>query len=205
MSSFFTLPVSQRKRKRQDASSGIVSKKRVTNGYLGAKDEGKAIRKSRLKRDESISSSDSEAEGQRSRTTGEDFRSSSSEPESETGAERRLRLAEQYLENIKGEVDDVGFDAEDIDKDLVAERLQEDVVCPVSVFEFTFNLMFDQGGNQRTPLSAHCRGPSILPCSEDPISLRHRHHNVHRSMPSLRLYRFEGYYPYQVGNPYSKL
>ena len=48
--------------------------------------------------------------------------------EDETAAERRLRLAEQYLENIKGEVDEAGFDAEQIDRDLIAERLQEDVV-----------------------------------------------------------------------------
>ena len=57
---------------------------------------------------------------------------SESEEEDETGAERRLRLAEQYLENIKEEVDEIGFDAEEIDRDLIAERLQEDVVCNVS-------------------------------------------------------------------------
>ena len=55
--------------------------------------------------------------------------SSESESGDETAAERRLRLAEQYLENVKGEVDEVGFDADEIDRDLIAERLQEDVVC----------------------------------------------------------------------------
>jgi len=58
----------------------------------------------------------------------EKYISSESDDEDETGAERRLRLAERYLENIKGEVDEVGFDAEEIDRDLIAERLQEDVV-----------------------------------------------------------------------------
>ena len=63
---------------------------------------------------------------------------SESEEEDETGAERRLRIAEQYLENIKGEVDEVGFDAEEIDKDLIAERLQEDVVWRMSPYTLPF-------------------------------------------------------------------
>lgn len=54
--------------------------------------------------------------------------SSESDHEDETGAERRLRLAERYLENIQGEVDEAGFDAAEIDRDLIAERLKEDVV-----------------------------------------------------------------------------
>lgn len=45
----------------------------------------------------------------------------------ETAAEKRLRLAERYLENIQEHVDEAGFDAADIDRDLIAERLQEDV------------------------------------------------------------------------------
>lgn len=47
--------------------------------------------------------------------------------EGETAAERRVRLAQRYLDNIRQEVDEVGFDAEDLDKDLVAQRLREDV------------------------------------------------------------------------------
>lgn len=54
--------------------------------------------------------------------------SSESDHEDETGAERRLRLAERYLENIQGGVDEAGFDAAEIDRDLIAERLKEDVV-----------------------------------------------------------------------------
>jgi len=49
----------------------------------------------------------------------------------ETAAERRLKLAERYLENIRKEVEageqDVGFDAEDVDRELIASRLKEDV------------------------------------------------------------------------------
>ena len=133
MSSFFTLPASHRKRKREDDSAAPSTKKRVAAARGAAKD-AKASRNPRPKRDESISSSGSEAKGKRGRASDEVDSSGGSESEDETGAERRLRLAEQYLQNIKGEVDEIGFDAEEIDKDLIAERLQEDVVCIVSGF-----------------------------------------------------------------------
>ena len=114
MSSFFTLPKSQKKRKREDGSrSGPVKKSKPA----GAK------AKSREERDESISGSEDGS----IRSGGQQDREESSS-EDETAAERRLRLAEQYLDKLKGEVqDEHGFDAEDIDRDLIAERLQEDV------------------------------------------------------------------------------
>lgn len=61
--------------------------------------------------------------------SGEEEESSSESEEGETAAERRLKLAERYLENLKDEVDEYGFDAAEIDRDLIAERLKEDVVC----------------------------------------------------------------------------
>ena len=127
MSSFFTTPASQRKRKRDDANVAPSTKRRNTN-KTGARTPSKTPAKDQ--RDESISSSGSEDEVIRKRVDdAEAVSGSESEEDDETGAERRLRLAEQYLENLKGEVDEVGFDAEEIDKDLIAERLQEDVVC----------------------------------------------------------------------------
>ena len=126
MSSFFTAPASQRKRKREDVASA-PSKKRATNARSYPRTQN--AKPTRPKRDESISSSESEDGARRRRPTDEeDDISSESDGEDETGAERRLRLAERYLNNIKDEVDEVGFDAEEIDKDLIAERLQEDVV-----------------------------------------------------------------------------
>lgn len=65
--------------------------------------------------------------------------SSESDHEDETGAERRLRLAERYLENIKGEVDEAGFDATEIDRDLIAERLKEDVVRIKTLVQLLFS------------------------------------------------------------------
>ena len=128
-SSFFTLPASQRKRKRIDTRSTSSSKKRTTNATGTSVSKAAPPKKSR--RDESISGSESEGDDapkQNEREEGgEGHTSSESDREDETGAERRLRLAERYLANIKGEVDETGFDAEEIDRDLIAERLKEDV------------------------------------------------------------------------------
>ena len=134
MSSFFTVPASQRKRKRDNAAV-VPSKERTTSTRSRPKTQN--TKPTRPKRDESISSSGSEDDTKRRKLGGgeeEEVSSSDSDEEDETGAERRLRLAERYLENIKGEVDEVGFDAEEIDKDLIAERLQEDVVRISKVF-----------------------------------------------------------------------
>jgi ribosomal RNA-processing protein 9 len=125
MSSFFTTPASQRKRKRIDAAES--PRKRAAVSERPPK-VTKPVR--RKPRDESISGSESEGDdGPRDDFDKGDVSGSTSgsEGEEETAAERRLRLAERYLENIREEVDEVGFDAEDIDRDLIAERLKEDV------------------------------------------------------------------------------
>lgn len=123
MSSFFTLPASQRKRKRSDDPTTTSKKRNVTST---AAKPSKAPR--RTERDDSISGSESSDEEQRGDFFEDEEGSDSSADENETAAERRLRLAEQYLENIKNEVqDNIGFDARDLDRDLIAERLVEDV------------------------------------------------------------------------------
>lgn len=123
MSSFFTTPASQRKRKREEHPT-TSAKRRVIDKSSHPKSQ-KADRP-KASRDESISGSGSENEEPKNRR-GDEISSSSSDDEDETGAEKRLRLAEQYLQSIKGTVDETGFDAEEIDRDLIAERLQEDV------------------------------------------------------------------------------
>jgi len=117
MSSFFTVPNSQRKRKRDDRAAAPGSKKRGVD----AKAEGGR----RKEREDSISGSDLDDDaGIDSAESGDE---SGSDSEGETAADRRLKLAERYLDNIKGEVDEAGFDAADIDRDLIAERLKKDV------------------------------------------------------------------------------
>lgn len=138
MSSFFTVPASQRKRKREDRAVAPGSKKRGVDakGGSGAKGAGK-----RIEREESISGSDvdeDEASGE-SVVPGED--SGSDSDEGETAADRRLKLAERYLENVRDEVDDVGFDAAEIDRDLIAERLKEDVVGVGSMVSRSFGCL----------------------------------------------------------------
>ncbi len=132
MPSFFTVPSSQRKRKHDDTAAVPSLKRRNQSSNKSQKPK-----RSKPDRDESISESESEdGRGRRNLMDEEGEKASSeSEDEDETGAERRLRLAERYLEKVKGQVEeDGGFDAEEIDRDLIAERLQEDVVCCDRIF-----------------------------------------------------------------------
>ena len=126
MSSFFTAPASQRKRKRDNVAP-INARKRREIQKTNARDQSDEQPRQRGRQprdDESISGSDSEDEVQRN-SDAEDSEATSEE--GETAAERRVRLAQRYLDNIKQERDDTGFDAEDLDKDLIAQRLKEDV------------------------------------------------------------------------------
>lgn len=120
MSSFFTVPASQRKRKRDDRAAAPTTKKR---GVDAKKDGAKSQRP--REREDSISGSDLDDDEIASIASGDE---DSDSDEGETAADRRLKLAERYLDNVREEVDEVGFDAEQIDRDLIAERLKEDVV-----------------------------------------------------------------------------
>ena len=125
MSSFFTTPASQQKRKRDDTNFVPSLKRRNTGDRVSAKPtKGKPAR---ARRDDSISSSGSDGAARHLRVAEDVVSPSESEDEDETGAERRLRLAERYLQSLKTEVDEAGFDAEEIDRNMIAERLQEDV------------------------------------------------------------------------------
>ena len=138
MSSFFTTPASQKKRKRDDTSAAQSSakKKKVTLKRADSKLTGR-----KTARDESISGSGSEDNEVPLGANDNEVVSSVSESEDETGAERRLRLAERYLENIKGETETVGFDAEEIDRDLIAERLKEDAVWLARTLRSDFQIL----------------------------------------------------------------
>ena len=125
MSSFFTLPASQRKRKREDRVGAPATKKR---GVDAKKDAGAKGSKKSREREESISGSDIDEDESIASGVSEEESDAESD-EGETVADRRLKLAERYLDNVREEVDDYGFDAAEIDRDLIAERLKEDVVC----------------------------------------------------------------------------
>ena len=117
MSSFFTLPSSQKKRKRTEPSSKQLV----------------ASERSKERDDESISGSDisdgdapAGVEAYESSNDDEKF-------EDEDPAAKRVRLAEQYLANTQKEVledGEYGFDAAEVDQEnlrrRMGERLQED-------------------------------------------------------------------------------
>lgn len=124
MSSFFTLPASQRKRKRDGDTARTASKRRTKSSNADSPPRKKGPKP---RRDDSISGSGSEEENQHGLSDAESA-SSGFDSEDETAAERRLRLAERYLENIKEQVQEEGFDAEEVDKEIIASRLKEDVV-----------------------------------------------------------------------------
>lgn len=126
MSSFFTLPASQRKRKRADDRPSKPAKRRGvhTDDSDRPAANGKSSRPRKAERDDSISGSESEEEEAQAESVEE---SEATSEEDETAADRRIRLAQCYLDNIREEVDESGFDAAEIDKDLIAQRLKEDV------------------------------------------------------------------------------
>ena len=190
MSSFFTVPASQRKRKREDSAT-VPSKDRTANKR--SKPRTQNNKSTRPKRDDSISSSGSEGDTKRRRLDEEEEVSSSdSDDEDETGAERRLRLAERYLENIKGEVDEVGFDAEEIDKDLIAERLQEDVVCVKGFFlPAVAESKYQIGRDQRKTLPAYSLGPFPPKRNKNPVPCRHLDNDLNCRLSPLRLHRLK--------------
>ncbi|PWW75776.1 WD40 repeat-like protein [Tuber magnatum] len=117
MSSFFSTPGSLKKRKRSEvaAPSGGGKPKRPRESYKNA-----------LEDDDISSGSESGDEGGNKKTLSED-EEDEEEFAGETAAEKRLRLAQQYLNNLRAEADEVGFDAADIDRDIIAERLRESV------------------------------------------------------------------------------
>lgn len=125
MSSFFTTPGSQRKRKRTRTDDRSTAPKRqITDS--NASNSTRAPRPNA--REESISGSESSDDGRGDIFDEQAGESETSDDEGETAAEKRIRLAERYLDNIRNELEEeVGFDAAQIDKDLIAERLKEDV------------------------------------------------------------------------------
>ncbi|KAI1331916.1 WD40 repeat-like protein [Xylariaceae sp. FL0255] len=126
MSSFFTVPGAQKKRKRTN-NDGPSARKRPAGASV-VKRPSKPQPSKRVERetrdDESISSGSEDAEDP---GHVEDPGSGSESERDETAAEKRLRLAEAYLSKVREDVDTTGFDAEEIDKDMIAARLEEDI------------------------------------------------------------------------------
>ncbi|KAI1180944.1 WD40 repeat-like protein [Nemania sp. FL0916] len=127
MSSFFSIPGSHKKRKRDH--DGSANRRPARPRRPGPTSQPRAAAPKRVERDEEISESDSDLEA----AEDEDANASVSEEDEdederdETAAQKRLRLATQYLSRVREEVEATGWDAEQIDKDMIAARLEDDV------------------------------------------------------------------------------
>jgi ribosomal RNA-processing protein 9 len=134
MSSFFTVPGAQKKRKQAPTTADGPKKRFAATGkslakFIKAPPKAAPQKKRQERDDESISGSDS---GDEDMVDEDEVQASGSdsENEGETAAEKRLRLAERYLEQVRQQEEIlVGFNAEDVDRDIIAERLKEDVAA----------------------------------------------------------------------------
>lgn len=136
---FFTTPPSTKKRKREEGTGPVG---RATKKVAPVPSGGR--RKKRVE-DEEISSDDEDETRVHVVDETNDDDESEDEFAGETVADKRRRLALQYLENTRAELgtfnivtvplviysqlytEDAGFNAEDIDRGILAERLKEHV------------------------------------------------------------------------------
>nr|AOR51842.1 Rrp9 [Phaffia rhodozyma] len=125
---FFSKPSSS-KRKRPGKPNNSPSS--ATNG----KTRPTPALTKKSKRDEELSEDDGSDVGVDDMDFRRDTRGGSSDEEEaerakrETGNEKRLRLAREYLKNVEEEQDDGTFDAAEIDREIMAARLQADVLA----------------------------------------------------------------------------
>lgn len=125
--SFFVNP-SKRKRATSSTRKRTGQARAASAGGATANGGGRAKRRAR---DEEITS-DSDAAGIDSdsdASVASDMSVDSEEEfEGETEADKRRRLAKQYLENVQEELQDsMAFDAKDLDREIISRRLKEDV------------------------------------------------------------------------------
>ncbi|KAI9308931.1 WD40-repeat-containing domain protein [Cunninghamella echinulata] len=117
---FFT-STTTKKRKRSNTA---------TNRSTNAINNKSKPQKKKQESDDNESSADEMGPGNIDDMNLEESELESSEEEiEETAAEKRVRLAKAYLEKIENDIEDDfagGFDAADLDRDLIAERLKQD-------------------------------------------------------------------------------
>lgn len=119
---------SKRKRANKGAVNGPNTKQRPIKGK--GKKAAPVSAPAREDSDEVLSSEDdSEAAG--ALEEDEPLSSEGEDDARETTAQKRMRLAQIYLDNLQKQHSQGpdGFDAAEIDKDYIEQRLQSDVVC----------------------------------------------------------------------------
>ena len=134
---FFATGSKKRKRASSSAFSSFSRKKSANaNGKLTSKkpSSGPQRPKQKIARDEELSDATEDVhdfggvDDMDLRASDEDPNRSGSEDEDETPAEKRLRLAQMYLEGVKTSLADGEYDAAEIDKELISARLKQDVL-----------------------------------------------------------------------------
>lgn len=133
---FFATGSKKRKRPSSSTSAFVSRKKPATvNGKLKLKKPSGAQQlKKRIARDEELSDATEDnhdsggVDDMDLRASDEDPYQSGSENENETPAEKRLRLAQMYLEGVKSSLAGAEYDAAEIDKELISARLKQDVL-----------------------------------------------------------------------------
>ncbi|TFK20629.1 WD40 repeat-like protein [Coprinopsis marcescibilis] len=122
-----------RKRKRStSAAEGSASHSRAAlrKKPSAASKQPPAPSKRKRALDEELSDQTSDDDGSVGDLRADDIDpgASGEDDDDETPAEKRLRLAKLYLETVKSNLADGEFDAADIDKELIASRLKQDVL-----------------------------------------------------------------------------
>jgi len=112
MSSFFSVPGAQKKRKRDHNGPSSKRPARPARSAQSRPAKPQAAPKEQVERDEEISGSDSEFDS--AEEVDEPVSESEESDRDETAAQKRLRLASQYLEQVRDEVEATGWDAEQI-------------------------------------------------------------------------------------------
>lgn len=108
---FFTKPKSKKRRRTQDGTT----KKSISN---------KESTKQDFEDEEIPSDIEEDLEGQDE----EEFDLNETDSDEETTADKRRKIVHQYIDKLKSEVAEVsGFDAADLDRELIESRLQKDV------------------------------------------------------------------------------
>jgi ribosomal RNA-processing protein 9 len=132
---FFATGSKKRKRPPTSTSVFVPRKKPATaNGKLKSKKPSGTQPKKRIARDEELSDATEDdhdlggVDDMDLRASDEDPYQSGSENENETPAEKRLRLAQMYLEGVKSSLAEGEYDAAEIDKELISARLKQDVL-----------------------------------------------------------------------------
>ncbi|ANB14578.1 Rrp9p [Sugiyamaella lignohabitans] len=149
--SFFVNPTKRRKTASSSGGSGSNKRAATSNGIRKngpSRVNGRSNNKSQNGRasddenndDEGLESDDLDSDV--SMEDDDNVNSDDSEDEfgNETEADKRRRLAKQYLENIQTELTEAGddaFDAKDLDREIISRRLKEDVAETVGkVYRF---------------------------------------------------------------------